>query len=240
MADPEPKRCFVICPIGAQGSPERRWSDDIYNNLIRPIAEEFGFDARRNIDRERPGDITVQIMEEINLADLVVADLTGHNPNVFYELAAAHALGKPFILLRGDDLRHPFDVGVHSVIDIKVENYGDTDTARDRLRTHFRAVQNDEANFENPFTRYKDRVRVETEGTPVEKRLSDIDDKISALIKKIGKPETSIEDAIEEAYDIYLAQKFSEENLSDEDLSTLGRLLGRNFVDWLNKTKQSS
>ena len=39
MAEDPTKRCFVICPIGDPGSPERAWSDDILHNLIEPIAQ---------------------------------------------------------------------------------------------------------------------------------------------------------------------------------------------------------
>ncbi len=74
------KTCFVICPIGADDSPERRWSDDIFNHLIRPVTDECGFDAERIIEDSRPGAITENIVAAVYEADLVIADLTTLNP----------------------------------------------------------------------------------------------------------------------------------------------------------------
>ena len=60
----------------------------------------------------RPGIITNQVIQLVADADLVVADLTDHNPNVFYELAIRHALQLPLVRLidRAQDL--PFDIKV--------------------------------------------------------------------------------------------------------------------------------
>ena len=93
------KRCFVICPIGERDTAIRQRSDDIFEHLIRPIAQDAGYVAERVIDNDRPGDITTKIVGDIIEANVIVADITGHNPNVFYELAIAHAWKKPRIIL---------------------------------------------------------------------------------------------------------------------------------------------
>lgn len=81
----ETKSCFVICPIGADGSDERLWSDDISKNLIEPMAQEFGYSSRRSNDKPEPGEIKARVVKDVINADLVVADLTFRNANVFYE-----------------------------------------------------------------------------------------------------------------------------------------------------------
>ena len=56
------------------------------------------------------GLITKAIIEQIISADLVIADLTGNNPNVFYELAIRHSYRKPAIQIIKGDIEIPFDV----------------------------------------------------------------------------------------------------------------------------------
>lgn len=59
----------------------------------------------------KSGLITTQIINQIIECPLVIADLTGANPNVFYELAIRHATGKPYIQLIEQGHRLPFDIG---------------------------------------------------------------------------------------------------------------------------------
>lgn len=171
MTDEPAKKCFVICPIGPEGSDIRRWSDDLYKNLIKPIAEEFKYEARRVIDDDRPGNITAHIVKYIFESDLIVADLTGHNPNVFYELALAHAFERPFILLKGDNLSIPFDISQQNVIHLSTDSFGSIDQCRAQLKCHFEAVKENSADFDNPVRRHQEKTRISTEGNPLEKEV---------------------------------------------------------------------
>src|SRR5947208_2310140 len=92
-AVPAKKTCFVISPIDKPDTPIRARADMLLTYIIKRVLEkpEFGYDVRRADEIQQPGLITRQILETVYLADLVVADLTGHNPNVFYELAVRHA-----------------------------------------------------------------------------------------------------------------------------------------------------
>lgn len=60
--------------------------------LPKPTWEVTRGDAESN-----PDSITNQIVKRIVESELIVADLTGHNPNVFYELAIAHGYQRPVI-----------------------------------------------------------------------------------------------------------------------------------------------
>jgi len=104
------KRCFVISPIGAEGSQVREHADDVFDYIIKPAMEECGIQPFRSDHLQEPGKITEQMFREILTDDLAVAVLTGHNPNVFYELAVAHAAGRPVIVLieKGESI--PFDI----------------------------------------------------------------------------------------------------------------------------------
>jgi hypothetical protein len=107
--------CFVICPIGDENSDIRKHSDQVLRHILTP-ALEGRYEIIRADSMPKPGVITSQIMDAIFNSDLVIADLTGRNPNVFYELALRHASRKPYIQLMksGDSL--PFDIaGVRTI-----------------------------------------------------------------------------------------------------------------------------
>jgi nucleoside 2-deoxyribosyltransferase len=88
----QPPQVFVIAPFHPDG---RRVQD-----TVRRALEETGFRVVRYDDAIRPGAVlTIAIFDAIRDADLILADLSGQNPNVLYELGFAHALRKPTILL---------------------------------------------------------------------------------------------------------------------------------------------
>src|SRR5438874_637577 len=103
-------RCFVISPIGVEGSPIRQHADDVFDYIVKPAAAEVGIAANRSDHLHEPGRITEQMFREIITSCCCVCVLTGHNPNVFYELAVAQSMGTPVIVLieRGEEL--PFDI----------------------------------------------------------------------------------------------------------------------------------
>jgi hypothetical protein len=104
------KRCFVISPIGQEGSEVRQHADYVYYFIIKPALEEHKIEAVRSDHLNEPGKISDQMFREILNDDLCVAVLTGHNPNVFYELAVAQSASRPVILLIRDGEELPFDI----------------------------------------------------------------------------------------------------------------------------------
>jgi len=103
-------RCFVISPIGDAGTPTRRHADDLFDHIIRPALETFDVEVRRADQISEPGRISDQMFRELFDADFCLAVLTGHNPNVFYEIATAQAAGKAVIFLADASEPIPFDV----------------------------------------------------------------------------------------------------------------------------------
>jgi len=101
--------CFVIMPFG-------EWFDQYFELLYAPAIAEAGFEPVRTDSLYRPSAIVNDIWELTKRAKILLADLTGKNPNVFYELGLAHALAKPVILLSEslDDV--PFDLRALRVI----------------------------------------------------------------------------------------------------------------------------
>ncbi|MFJ6129983.1 hypothetical protein ACIQKE_33440 [Streptomyces griseoviridis] len=112
----QPRKCFVVGPIGdshaAHGSPEREAFEHhlgIFEEVIAPACEKYGISAVRADGIAHAGDINEQICRHVVESDLVVADVTGGNPNVMYELGLRHITGKPTIHI-GEAGQLPFDI----------------------------------------------------------------------------------------------------------------------------------
>lgn len=90
---------FLITQIGEEGSTERRRSDDVLEGIVEPVASQFDMRTVRGDKVSSPGRITARIIRDLIGARVVVADLTGRNANVYYELGIAHTLQKPTILI---------------------------------------------------------------------------------------------------------------------------------------------
>ena len=94
---------FVLMPF----SPD---FDDIYRYGIKKSCEEQGAYCERVDEQMFEGTILDRIYNQINHADVIISDMTGRNPNVFYETGYAHALGKRAILLTQNTDDIPFDL----------------------------------------------------------------------------------------------------------------------------------
>lgn len=91
-----------------------QFSDDykaIYEDVIKTVCTEKGFNVIRGDESYDNGMIVSDIMRKIEESSVIIADITPDNPNVFYEVGYAHALRKPTILMSDKSRdRLPFDV----------------------------------------------------------------------------------------------------------------------------------
>lgn len=103
------KSCFVVTPIGDNDSPIRRHIDGIIDQAITPALEEkYDIDvAHRKFEI---GSINDRVIKSIYNSDLVIANLTGLNPNVMFELAIRYSFGKPAIVIAEEGTKLPFDI----------------------------------------------------------------------------------------------------------------------------------
>ena len=108
--------------------------DSLYRSVIKPTCEASGFDAERADDTYRPGVILEDITSALRSADVVIAEISPVNANVFYEVGYAHARQTPTILLarRGETL--PFDVSGYRTIFYDDTIAGKDDVAADLQR----------------------------------------------------------------------------------------------------------
>lgn len=122
------KTCFVISPIGQDGSEVRKNADDLYDLIIEPGLEKFDFKVIRGDKVTTSSSITDDVIKRIQNSELCIIDLTGHNPNVFYECGRRHETAKPFILMKRKGEEIPFDLK-----DIRTVDYDLSDPRKTRV-----------------------------------------------------------------------------------------------------------
>ena len=112
--------CFVMMPFG-------QWMDSYYREIYVPAIKEAGLEPVRADELFSTGSVIEQIWEQISRAKVLLADLTGKNANVFYELGLAHAAQKPVVFTTGELEDVPFDLR-HlrvAVYDVRDPSWGD-------------------------------------------------------------------------------------------------------------------
>jgi hypothetical protein len=95
---------FVVMPFKSDLLP-------VYEDSIKPTCASLNLTVQRADDFFTANAVVEDIWKAIVNARLIVADCTDRNPNVFYEIGLAHAIGKPTILLTQSELDIPFDLG---------------------------------------------------------------------------------------------------------------------------------
>jgi len=168
------KKCFVIAPIGEEGSKIRERSDQVLKYIIEPSAEECGYETKRADKISEAGIITSQIIEHLIHDDLVIADLTGENPNVYYELAVRHMLKKPFIQLIQSGESIPFDLGSTRIIPVDHQNLHSVDNCKKEIVKEVRAAEKDPSRIDTPISIAIDLQFLRESKNPLEKSNAQI------------------------------------------------------------------
>ena len=109
--------CFVLMPFGD-------WFDVYFSQIYALGCKDAGLEPIRADGLFTTGSVMEQIWEQIKRAKVLLAELSGKNPNVFYELGLAHALRKPVVFVTAslDDV--PFDLRHLRVVVYDVRNPG--------------------------------------------------------------------------------------------------------------------
>ncbi|MBD1890918.1 hypothetical protein H6F82_16650 [Coleofasciculus sp. FACHB-SPT9] len=152
------RTCFYITPIGPEGSEQRMHSNLFLGQIVEPALEEFNLDVVRGDRIKEAGMITRQEIQYVMNARLVVADLSFHNPNVFYELALRHVSGLPTVQLIRASESVPFDIGQMRTVRIDTTSIYTLVPQLEVYRAEIanqvrRALENSEV-ADNPFTAF--------------------------------------------------------------------------------------
>lgn len=144
------KMIAFICPLNEQDTGTRKRSDDIMHNIIEPIARELNYEVER-ADKKYGSVVMKDIISMLRRADIVIADLTDLNPNVFYELGLRDATKGKCINIINDDsgsVKAPFDIGYTRYITYKynsegVSPYEASNQLREELKKRILHLQNE-------------------------------------------------------------------------------------------------
>lgn len=162
------KICFIVTAIGESGTPTRERADNVYKYLIAPVCEELGYKPVRVDHVNAVDNINETVINYLKTAPMVVADMTEHNPNAFYELGFRQARELPLVPIIKVGERLPFDVMTTRTV------FYDTDVAKiedskENLKSKILSFEN----FEMPESR-------------IERSLT-LDDLNDNLTKKLNK-----------------------------------------------------
>jgi hypothetical protein len=162
------KICFYITAIGDENSEERQHSDLFLSSIVEPAIEPLGLSVVRADKIAEPGMITTQVIEHIFRSRLVVADLSFHNPNVFYELALRHIARLPTVQIVRKGDRIPFDINQFRTVVIDCSSIYSLvpklDSYRTDIRNHSRSALDDPSTANNPVVTSFPGVRVDLRG----------------------------------------------------------------------------
>lgn len=179
----QPKRCFVIGPIGADNSEEREHADMLLQVVIEPVLsnDPFGYQVIRSDSISDPGMINDKMIHEVINADLAIADLTYLNPNAFYELGIRHAVKKPVIHMARSGTKLPFDNMAQRTIFLSTTNINSMNAAKETLAGYVTTVEDEDYVLTNPITQSNASYEIMTSGDPMMQVTADILDRIGRL-----------------------------------------------------------
>ena len=170
----EPRTCFVIAPIGKDGSDVRVRSGQVLKHIISPAAKECGYEAVRADQISEPGLITSQVIQHVVEDPLVIADLTGWNPNVFYELALRHAVKKPVVQIIHAADAIPFDIAASRTIHVDHHDLDSAARAKEEIIRQIHSVEKNPAYVDTPISVAIELQSLRQSENPLEKSNAEI------------------------------------------------------------------
>jgi hypothetical protein len=170
----------------------------VLRHLVRKVLSPLNYDVVRADEIDEEGLITNQIIGHLLKDDLVVADLTGNNPNVFYEVAVRHAVNKPIVHLITAGETIPFDVAHMRAVTYALDDPDLLEEAQDELARKVAAIrEGDGKAAPNPVTAGRDVAILRESDTPelreagdVLAALNEISDQLRAMERRQASPAT--------------------------------------------------
>lgn len=185
------KKCFVIMPISKTKSCSTRQWTTIFNVMIKPavVDSRLGFICERA--KPRTGNLIRDILNELNKADVVIADLTDTNPNVFYELGVRHTLRNRTILIAQDMKYVPSDLTSYWVVTYKKGLAGLQDF-KNKIKNTMRDMMNKPEKSDNPVADFLGEKNISLLS---QERAANIK-KLTALVSELSCDLSSIDDLL--------------------------------------------
>ncbi len=127
------KKCFVVSPIGEKKSAARINADKLFKHILVPVCKNCGFEAIRADKLNDANSITQTIIDHLENSELVIADITGLNPNVFYEMGYRARTKKPIIYLKSVQEKMPFDIATIRTLEYDLTDLDNVEEVKARL-----------------------------------------------------------------------------------------------------------
>ena len=163
------KICFIVTAIGESGTPTRERADNVYRYLIAPVCEELGYRPVRVDHVNAVDNINETVINYLKTAPMVIADMTEHNPNAFYELGFRQARELPLVPIIKVGERLPFDVITTRTV------FYDTDVAKiEESKENLKAKIQSFENFEMPESRAERSLTLDDLNDNLTKKLNKI------------------------------------------------------------------
>jgi hypothetical protein len=158
---------------------------------------------------------------------LAIADLSGANPNAFYEIGIRHMAQKPIIHMQLASEKTPFDVSLYRAIKFSLAKPRDLDAAREALKKHIEAVHADGYQVENPVTNARGAVKLQEHATPEQQvllqQLESVNRRLAQIEQSISpSPQARSSKPAGEDYVIMLSP-----NIPDQVINEITRILSR-------------
>lgn len=183
------KVCFFVTPIGHANSQERKRADSIKKYILNEVLGGK-YKVVRADELPQPGSITHQVIKMLYHADLVVADLTGVNPNVVYELAVRHSFNKTSIHLIDKEEQIPFDLKDERTIAFDLSDVVSIDDCKQQLAKVIKEIARKNFEYSSPIFRVLGVAAATDEER--ETFLETMADQLSAIASDISGIETDI------------------------------------------------
>src|SRR4051812_16836106 len=177
----EPKRCFIITPIGDEGTEERRHADMVKRVAIEPAFLDNGYTVSRADGSSDPAMINDYIFEMITQAEICIADLSFLNANVFYELGVRHALEKPVIHIAQETTKIPFDNAGHRVTFFARDDIHSLERLKNSLVDQIKFIESGDFRLSNPLTQARGRQRLVESSDTSDQLLADLAQRLSRV-----------------------------------------------------------
>jgi hypothetical protein len=204
------KLCFVIGPIGKDGSQERKHADLLLYLVIKHVLEvdEFGYKVRRSDEDANPGMIGDRVISDIISAELVITDLTDLNPNVFYELGIRHSTEKPVIHIVKAGTLLPFDNAGYRTNFVDLTDIHSIERCRNQVAASIREIGQPGYQVSNPITQANATFRMRGSADPHDRVISGLAEKIEILSNRISRrvppsPQTNLTGVIPPREDVH-------------------------------------
>ena len=193
------KTCFIVSPIGEEGTDIRKRADQLFKHIISPVCNECGFKAVRVDQINQADSITQTIIDYLKKSELVIADMTGHNPNAFYEMGFRASTGRPMVHMKEKGEKIPFDIAGIRAFDYDLTELDLVDEVKERLRQTILAFGIDDGLEPSDSIDEPEMAESQNEASQLLPVLYQIQDEIAQLKTEIHNKDTDTIQAIVKA-----------------------------------------